>query len=111
TTDALSRASTEELLLELRCRILRPGDRRRERWDDWEDSLEAQGNWAQRGTYMSTVDVAEVGMPPLCRPPTAQDTTLGQFANQLLHEKRIIGGPARRWFVPAHQPMGPGRAS
>jgi hypothetical protein len=30
TTDALSRASTEELLLELRRRIIRPHDRRRE---------------------------------------------------------------------------------
>jgi hypothetical protein len=34
TADALSRASTEELLLELRRRITRPRDRRRERWDD-----------------------------------------------------------------------------
>src|SRR5262245_64445049 len=45
-TEALSRASTDELLLELRCRIIRPRDRRMERWDDWEDSLEAQGNWS-----------------------------------------------------------------
>jgi hypothetical protein len=49
TTDALSRASTDELLLELRCRIIRPRDTRRDRWDDWEDSLEAQGNWSQEG--------------------------------------------------------------
>ena len=49
TTDALSRASTEELLLELRRRISRPPDRRRERWDDWQDSLDAQGNWSEEG--------------------------------------------------------------
>jgi hypothetical protein len=34
TNDALSRASTEELLLELRRRIIRPRERRRESWDD-----------------------------------------------------------------------------
>ncbi len=34
TSDALSRASTEELLLELRRRIIRSRDRRRETWDD-----------------------------------------------------------------------------
>src|SRR6201998_3810678 len=31
-TDALSRASTEELLLELRRRVIRPRERRRETW-------------------------------------------------------------------------------
>ena len=40
TTEALSRASTEELLLELRSRIIRPRDRRRDGWD-WADNLEA----------------------------------------------------------------------
>ena len=35
-TDALSRASTEELLLELRRRIIAPRDRRHDTWDDWE---------------------------------------------------------------------------
>jgi len=49
TTDALSRASTEELLLELRRRIIRPRDTRRERWDVWDDGLEAQGNWPEEG--------------------------------------------------------------
>ena len=44
TTDALSRASTEELLLELRRRIIRPRDRRRETWDD-RDSLDSRGDW------------------------------------------------------------------
>jgi hypothetical protein len=46
TTDALSRASTEELLLELRRRITRPRSRRYEMWDD---GLEPQGNWPQEG--------------------------------------------------------------
>ena len=43
--DALSRASTEELLLELRRRIIRPRERRRESWDDM-DGLEAHGYWS-----------------------------------------------------------------
>ena len=34
-TDALSRASTEELLLELRRRIIAPRTRRHDTWDDW----------------------------------------------------------------------------
>jgi hypothetical protein len=42
-TDALSRASTDELLLELRRRIISPRHRRREMWDDWDDGLAAQG--------------------------------------------------------------------
>jgi hypothetical protein len=44
TTDALSRASTEELLLELRRRIIRPRDRRRDTWDDW-DGRDSRGDW------------------------------------------------------------------
>ena len=44
TTEALSRASTEELLLELRRRIIRPRDRRRGTWDDW-DGLDSRGEW------------------------------------------------------------------
>ena len=43
----LSRASTEELLLELRRRIVRPRERRRETWDDWGDGLDSQGNWPE----------------------------------------------------------------
>ena len=46
TTDALSRASTEELLLKLRRRIIRPRDRHHERWDD-SDGLEPQGYWPE----------------------------------------------------------------
>ncbi|MGO9508060.1 MAG: hypothetical protein ACLPXZ_12200 [Mycobacterium sp.] len=47
TGDALSRASTEELLLELRRRIIRPRDRRNETWDDWDDGLDAEGYWPE----------------------------------------------------------------
>ena len=48
TTDALSRASTEELLLEVRRRIIRPRDRRRETWDD-RDGLDSRGDWPDEG--------------------------------------------------------------
>jgi hypothetical protein len=55
--DALSRASTEELLLELRRRIVRPRDRRRESWDEWDgldsrdswDGLDSRGDWPEQG--------------------------------------------------------------
>jgi hypothetical protein len=47
TADALSRASTEELLLELRRRIIRPRERRFETWDEWGDGLDAQGSWPE----------------------------------------------------------------
>jgi hypothetical protein len=46
SSDALSRASTEELLLELRRRIIRPRERRHETWDDW-DGLDPQGYWPE----------------------------------------------------------------
>lgn len=46
--DALSRASTEELLLELRRRIIRPRRPRQETWDDW-DGLDSQGDWSEEG--------------------------------------------------------------
>ena len=57
TGDALSRASTEELLLELRRRIIRPRERRRESWDDWDgldsrdswDGLDSRGDWPEEG--------------------------------------------------------------
>jgi hypothetical protein len=48
TVDALSRASTEELLLELRRRIIRPRYRRHEMWDD-RDALDARGDWPGEG--------------------------------------------------------------
>ena len=40
--------SSSELLLELRRRIIRPRDRRRETWDDW-DSLDSRGDWPDEG--------------------------------------------------------------
>ncbi|HEV7580850.1 MAG TPA: hypothetical protein VGO77_10665 [Mycobacterium sp.] len=48
STEALSHASTEELLLELRRRIIAPRPRRHEGWDDW-DGLDAQGDWPEQG--------------------------------------------------------------
>ena len=42
-------ASTEELLLELRRRIIAPRDRRRETWDDWDGGLDPDGDWPAHG--------------------------------------------------------------
>ena len=47
-THALSRASTEELLLELRRRIIAPRTRRHETWYD-SDGLDPQGDWPEEG--------------------------------------------------------------
>ena len=47
-TEAPSRASTEELLLELRRRIIAPRDRRHETWDDW-GGLNPRGDWPEEG--------------------------------------------------------------
>jgi hypothetical protein len=47
-TAAPSRASTEELLLELRRRIITPHNRRPESWDDW-DGLDSRGGWPDEG--------------------------------------------------------------
>ncbi len=49
STDALSRASTEELLLELRRRIIAPRHRRHETWDDWDGGLDPGGRWPEQG--------------------------------------------------------------
>ena len=49
TPNALSQASTEELLLELRRRIVAPRDRRRETWDDWDGGLDPDGDWPAHG--------------------------------------------------------------
>ena len=49
SSDALSRASTEELLLELRRRIVAPRQRRHQTWDDWDDGLDAHGDWPEQG--------------------------------------------------------------
>jgi hypothetical protein len=56
-TGAVSHASTEELLLELRCRIIAPRDRRRETWGDWggpepqgdKGGLDPHGDWPEHG--------------------------------------------------------------
>ena len=55
--DALSNASTEELLLELRRRIIRPRNRHRDTWGDWDsrdsrdswDGLDPRGDWPEEG--------------------------------------------------------------
>ena len=49
TTDVLSRTSTEELLLELRRRIIAPRQRRHETWDD-SGGLDPHGDWPEEGT-------------------------------------------------------------
>ena len=40
---------TEELLLELRRRIIAPRDRRSESWDDWDGGLDPRGDWTEQG--------------------------------------------------------------
>ena len=55
--DTPSRASTEELLLELRRRIIAPRDRRHNTWDDWDGpepqgdkgGLDPHGDWPEQG--------------------------------------------------------------
>ena len=44
--DALSRATTEDLLLELRRRVVAPRDRRH---DTWDDGLDPHGDWPEEG--------------------------------------------------------------
>ncbi|WNG92586.1 hypothetical protein [Mycobacterium sp. ITM-2016-00318] len=51
-SDALARASTEELLLELRRRIVAPRNRRHETWDDW-GGLHPHGHWPRGGLVAS----------------------------------------------------------
>ena len=48
-TVALSRAATEELLLELRRRIVPSRARRPESWDDWGGGLNPHGDWPAHG--------------------------------------------------------------
>ena len=48
-TEAPSRASTEELLLELRRRIIALRDRRHDTWDDWDSGLNPRGDWPEEG--------------------------------------------------------------
>ena len=47
--NALSNASTEELLLELRRRIIAPRDTPHDTWDDWDGGLDPQGDWPEQG--------------------------------------------------------------
>src|SRR5271165_405950 len=49
TANALSQVPTEELLLELRRRIIAPRDRRRDTWDDWGGGLVPHGDWPEQG--------------------------------------------------------------
>ena len=46
---ALSQVPTEELLLELRRRIIAPRDRRHETWDDWGGGVDPHGDWPNEG--------------------------------------------------------------
>ena len=55
-TEALSRASTEELLLELRRRIIAPRDRRHESWDDWEAALTRTATGPNRASSQHLTD-------------------------------------------------------
>ena len=48
-TEAPSRASTEELLLELRRRIIAPRNTRSGTWDDWDGGLDPHGDWPEQG--------------------------------------------------------------
>ena len=48
-TEAPSRASTEELLLELRRRIIAPHNTRPETWDVWGGGLDPHGDWPEQG--------------------------------------------------------------
>ena len=47
--NGLSQVPTEELLLELRRRIIAPRDRRYDTWDDWDGGLDPQGEWPEQG--------------------------------------------------------------
>ena len=47
--NALSQASTEELLLELRHRVIAPRTRRQETWDEWDGGLDPRGDWPEEG--------------------------------------------------------------
>ena len=46
--NTLSQVSTEELLLELRRRIIAPHSRRPESWDHW-GGLDSRGDWPEQG--------------------------------------------------------------
>ena len=46
--NALSQVSTEELLLELRRRIIAPRDTRHNTWDDWDGGLDPHDDWPEQ---------------------------------------------------------------
>ena len=48
-TEALSRASTEELLLELGRRIIASRPRRHNTWDNWDGGLDPHGDRSEQG--------------------------------------------------------------
>jgi hypothetical protein len=48
TNSPLAHTATEELLLELRRRIIAPRDRRHETWDDWDGGLDPHGDWPEQ---------------------------------------------------------------
>ena len=52
-TEAVSGASTVELLLELRRRISAPRDRRHESWDDRDDGLDPHDDWPEQARYQA----------------------------------------------------------
>jgi hypothetical protein len=56
-TGAASRASTEELLLELPRRIIAPRDTRPESWDDWGGGLDPHGDWPEEGKQTARAQV------------------------------------------------------
>jgi hypothetical protein len=47
--NSLSQVPTEELLLELRRRIIAPRDTRHNTWDDWDGGLDPHGDWPEQG--------------------------------------------------------------
>ena len=47
--NALSQVSTEEMLLELRRRIIAPRETRHDNRDDWDDGLDPHGHWPEQG--------------------------------------------------------------
>jgi hypothetical protein len=47
--NGLSQASTEELLVELRRRVIAPRTRRNETWDHWDGGLDPHGDWPEEG--------------------------------------------------------------
>jgi hypothetical protein len=49
STETLSGASTDELLLELRRRIIAAPRPRHNTWDEWDGGRDPQGDWPDEG--------------------------------------------------------------